>query len=117
MSFGQRLEALFRVAQVGSDFCQPGTKAGDEHRGPDGLPDGEPLVDLDLPRLALTLHGQRPPTQERSPGHPEWKALLSPECDGSPCMLVHGRHVSTKRKDVGRYHPRLHQISTRLKVF
>ena len=62
-----------------------------------------------MPRLALALHGQRPPTQARSHGRPEWKALLGRERDGGLCLLVHGRHVPAKLRDAGRPTPRKRQ--------
>ena len=63
---------------------------------PRGSVGGDPLAYLGYPRLALALYGQRPPTQDRSRGSPEWKALLGRECDGGLCLLVHGRHVAAQ---------------------
>ena len=62
-----------------------------------------------MPLLALALHGQRPPTQARSHGRPEWKALLGRERDGGLCLLVHGWHVPAKLMRQGRPTPRKRQ--------
>src|SRR5215211_5838031 len=75
VGLGQRLEAIFRVAQVVSDLRQHNVKEWDEQRCPSGPPGGDPLVDLSQPRLTLALNGQRPAAQDRSHGRPEWKAL------------------------------------------
>ena len=103
VGLGQRLEAVFRVAQVGRDVRQHGAKVWDEQRCPGGPLGGDPLAHLGHPLLALALHGQRPPTQARSHGRPEWKALLGRERDGGLCLLVHGWHVPAKLLDEGRH--------------
>ena len=90
------------MAQVGRDLRQQGAKVWDEQRCPGGSQGGDPLTDLGHPHLALALHGQRPPPQARSLGHPLWKSLLGRERDGGLCVLVHGRHVPAKLIDVGR---------------
>ena len=110
VGLGQCLEAVFRVAQVGRDVRQQGAQVWDEQRCPGGPQGGDPLADLGHPLLALALHGQRPPTQARSQGHPQWKALLGRERDGGLCLLVHGRHVPAKLRDDGR--PTLRQRQT-----
>ncbi len=102
MGLGQCLEAVFCVAQVVRDFRQQGAQVWDGQRCPGGSPGGDPLAYLGHPLLALALHGQRPPTEARSQGHPEWKSLLSRERDGGLCVLVHGRHVAAKLIDEGR---------------
>src|SRR5712691_3782962 len=79
---GQCLEAIFRVAQVGSDVRSQGTIVWDEQRCPSGPSGSDPLADLGYPRLALALHGQRPPAEDRSYGRPLWKALRGREYDG-----------------------------------
>ena len=66
VGLGQRLEAVFRVAQVDTDIRQQGAQVWDTQRCPGGPPGGDPLADLGQPRLALALHGQRPPTHARS---------------------------------------------------
>jgi hypothetical protein len=53
---GQHLEAIFYVAQVVSDFRQPGTEAWDEQCCPSGSPGSDPLADLSHPLLAPVLH-------------------------------------------------------------
>ena len=92
-----------------ADVRQQGAKVWDVQRCPGGPPGGDPLADLGHPRLALALHGQRPPTQARSLGRPLWKALLGRERDGGLCVLVHGRHVPAKLRDEGRPTPRKRQ--------
>src|SRR5215468_10448990 len=87
VGFSQGLEALFRVAQVVSDVRQHGAKVCDKHYRPRGPQGGDPLADLRHPLLTLALHGQRPPAQARSPGRPEWKALLGRERDGGLGLL------------------------------
>ena len=62
VGLGQRLEAVCRVAQVGTDVRQQGAKVWDDQRCPGGPQGSNPLADLGHPRLALALHGQRPPT-------------------------------------------------------
>ena len=109
VGLGQRLEAIFRVAQVGSNVRQQGARAWDEHPCPGGPPGGDPLADLGHPLLALALHGQRPPAQDRSRGRPDWKALLGRERDSGLCLLVHGWHVPAKLIDPGRPKPRKRQ--------
>ena len=109
VGLGQRLEAVFRVAQVGRDLRQQGAKVWDEQRCPGGPLGGDPLADLGQPLLALALHGQRPPTEARSLGRPEWKALLGRERDRGLCVLVHGWHVPAKLRDDGRLTPRIRQ--------
>jgi hypothetical protein len=106
MGLGQRLEAIFHVAQVGSDFRQHGAQVWDIQCCSGGPPGGDPLADLGHPHLALALHGQHPPTHAHAPGFPEWKALRSRERDGGLCLLVYGRHVSAQLRDVGRPRPR-----------
>ena len=76
---------------------------------PSGSVGGDPLAYLGHPCLALALHGQRPPAQDRSRGRPEWKALLDRERDGGLCLLVHGWHVPAKLIDLGRPTPRMRQ--------
>ena len=102
VGLGQRLEAVFRVAQVGRDLRQQGAKVWDDQRCPGGPQGGDPLADLGHPHLALALHGQRPPPHARSLGHPLGKALLGRERDGGLCVFVYGRHVPAKLIDVGR---------------
>src|SRR5262249_39734934 len=103
---GQRLEAVFRVAQVGRDVRQQDTKVRDAHCC-SGVPKGsDPLADLSHSLLALALHDERPPTEDRSRGCPHGKSLLGRECYGSLCLLVHGQHVSAKLQDVSRPTPR-----------
>ena len=92
-----------------ADVRQHGAQVWDEQRCPGGPPGGDPLADLGHPLLALALHGQRPPTQARSHGRPEWKALLGRERDGGLCLLVHGRHVPAQLRDDGRPTPRKRQ--------
>ena len=96
VGLGQRLEALYRVAQVGSDVGQHSAIIWDEQSGPSGSVGGDPLAYLGHPRLALALYDQSPPTQDRSRGSPEWKALLGRECDGGLCLPVHGWHIPAK---------------------
>ena len=66
VGLGQRLETVFRVAQVVADFRQQGAQEWDAHRCPGGLKGGDPLTYLGHSRLALALHSQRPPAQARS---------------------------------------------------
>src|SRR5262245_51150465 len=79
VSLGQRLEAVFRVAQVSRDLRQQGAQVWNPQCCPRGLVGGDPLADLGHPRLTLALHGQRPSTQARSIGRPEGKSLLGRE--------------------------------------
>src|SRR5207249_3744860 len=58
VGLGQRLEAVFRVAQVVRDFRQHGAIVWDVLRCPGGPPGGDPLADLRQPLLTLALHGQ-----------------------------------------------------------
>jgi hypothetical protein len=109
VGFGQRLEAVFHVAQVVTDVRQHGAMVGDVLRCPGGTPGGDPLAELCHALLALALHGQRPPTQDRSQAYPEWKSLLGRERDGSLCLLVHGRHVPAQLRDEGRESPHKRQ--------
>src|SRR5262249_28300273 len=88
IGFGQRLEAVCRMAEVVTDVRQHGAQVWDVQRRPVGPPGGEPLADLGHPLRPLALHGQRPPTQARSPGHMEWKALRGRERNGGRCVLV-----------------------------
>ena len=76
---------------------------------PGGSPGGHPLAYLGHALLALALHGQRPPTHERSVRHPERKALLGREGDGSLCVLVDGRHIPAQLGDGGYPTPRKRQ--------
>ena len=46
VGFGQRLEAVFRVAQVVTDVRQHGAQVWDVQRCPSGPPGGDPLADL-----------------------------------------------------------------------
>src|SRR5262249_29927881 len=105
----QCLEAVFYMAQVGRDLCQQGAKVWDEQRCPGGTVGGDPMADLGQPLRALALHGQRPPTEDRSLGRPLSKALLGRERDRGLCVLVYGRHVPAILQDVGRPTPRLRQ--------
>jgi hypothetical protein len=109
VGLGQCLEAVFYMAQVGRDLCQQGAKVWDEQRCPGGSVGGDPLADLGHSLLALALHGQRPPTEDRPDGRPEWKALLGRERDRGLCVLVHGRHVPAILRDHGRTTPRIRQ--------
>jgi hypothetical protein len=90
MSFGQCLETVFCVTQVGTDVRQHGAKIWNDQHCPGRTPGGNPLADLYHPLLTLALHGQRPSTQERSHGRPLWKALRDRERNGGLCLLVHG---------------------------
>ena len=94
------------MAQVVTDVRQHGVKVWDKHRCPGGPKGSDPLADLGHSRLALTLHGQRPPTQARSPGRPLWKALRGRERDSGFCLLVHGWHVAATLIDHSRPTPR-----------
>src|SRR5882724_958081 len=62
MCLDQRLEAVCRVAQEGTDFRQHGAKVWDEQCCRGGSAGGDPLADLCHPLLALALQCQRPPT-------------------------------------------------------
>ena len=103
VGLGQRLEAVFRVAQVVSDLRQHGAKVGTSSAVPVARKAAIPWRTCGHPLLALALHGQRPPTQDRCPGRPLWKALLGRERDSGLCLLVHGRHVAAKLRDEGRH--------------
>src|SRR5512132_2010 len=109
VSVGQRLEALFRVAQLGCDVRQPGAKVWDEHRCPGGPEGGDPLAYLGYLFLALALHRQRPPTQDRSLDRPLCKALLCRERDDSLCVRMYSRHIPAKLRDEGCETPRERQ--------
>ena len=109
VGLGQRLEAVFRVAEVGADVRQPGAKVWDEHAAPVARESSDPLADLGYLLLTLALEGQRPATQDRSLGRPLCKALLGRERDSRLCVRVHGRHVPAKLRDEGRQTPRKRQ--------
>ena len=102
VGLGQRLEAIFCVAQVVSDFCQHGAEVWHAQRSPGGAPSGDPLAHLDDLLLALALHGEGPATQARSPGRPVRKALRDRERDSGLCLLMRGHHVPAQlRHDAG----------------
>ena len=109
VGLGQRLEAVFRVAQVGRDVRQHGAQVWDEHRCPGGSVGGDPLAYLGYLLLALALHGQRPPPQDHSLDRPLCKALLGRERDSRLCVRLYVRHVAAKLRDEGRETPRKRQ--------
>src|SRR5262249_19108443 len=89
----QRLEAVRRVAQVGSGFRQHGVIVWNEHHCPGGLSGGDPLVCLCPSLLALALNGQGPSTEDCPAGHPECKALVVRERNSGLYVLVHSRYI------------------------
>src|SRR5262249_53482738 len=72
-------------------------------------PGGDSLVRPCESLLALALHRQRPPTQARAQGHPEWKALRGRECHSYLCLLEHSRYIPSHLRDDGRASPRICQ--------
>src|SRR5256886_14633513 len=71
VGLGQCLEAIFRVAQVGSDVGQHGAIIWDEQSGPSGSVGGDPLAYLGHPRLAPALYDPSPPPPDPSRRPPE----------------------------------------------
>ena len=58
VGLGQRLETVFRVAQMVTHLRQYGASVRDEPRcSPGGRQGSDPLADLGHPLLALVLHG------------------------------------------------------------
>src|SRR5262245_42933604 len=102
VGLGQRLEAIVRVAQVVTDFCQQGVKVWDAQYYPGSLPGSDPLMHQGHSRLTLALHGQRPAAQARSPDRPDWKSQLGREHHGSFCLLVRCRYVLAQLIDTSR---------------
>jgi hypothetical protein len=78
VGLGQRLEALFRVAQVGSDVGQHGAIIGDEQSGPRGAVGGDPWRTSAIPAS---------PWPCRTSAHPRKIVPAAPQ-KGKPFSVV-----------------------------
>src|SRR5215510_3037454 len=94
---------------MGRDLRQQGAKVWDGQRCAGGSIGSDPLAHPDHPLLTMALHGQGPSMQARSPGRQEWKSMLGCKRHSSLCLLIYGRHVPAKLRDVGGHTPRMRQ--------